>query len=164
MTSKKYKVGMYGGKFMPMHKGHLHCLEVASQMCEKVWLIMFVGGKQEEHILDSDYHYYLDVPERLTQVARAARMFDNVIPVAINISDCKFENGEEDWDAETPLVYYMVGHFDAVFGSEPSYADYFKRAYPWADYILVDPERKEVPISSTAVRNMGEEERKEWII
>ena len=162
--SKKYKVGMYGGKFMSMHKGHLHCLEVASQMCEKVYLIMFIGGKQEEEILANKHEDYLNVINRAVQITKAKHMFDNVIPVILDIYDCRFENGEENWDAETPLVLDTIGHFDAVFGSEPSYADYFKRAYPWADYILVDPERKEVPISSTAVRNMGEEERKEWII
>ena len=164
MTGKKYKVGMYGGKFMPMHKGHLHCLEVASDMCEYVYLVMFVGGKQEEEILANDTREFLSYEERVDQLHRVAYMFDNVFPVVLDISDCRFENGEEDWDAETPIVLWELGHFDAVFGSEPSYADYFKRAYPWADYILVDPERKEVPISSTAVRNMGEEERKEWII
>ena len=45
---KRYKTGMYGGKFMPMHAGHMHCLRVASKMCDKVYLILFFGGNQEE--------------------------------------------------------------------------------------------------------------------
>ena len=35
MNEKKYKVGMYGGKFMPMHKGHLKCLDMAARECER---------------------------------------------------------------------------------------------------------------------------------
>jgi len=50
MSEKKYKVGMYGGKFMPMHKGHLKCLDMAARECELVHLIMFIGGDQEEQI------------------------------------------------------------------------------------------------------------------
>ena len=51
MNEKKYKVGMYGGKFMPMHKGHLKCLDMAARECEQVYLILFYGGDQEKLIL-----------------------------------------------------------------------------------------------------------------
>ena len=56
--------------------------------------------------------------------------------------------------------------FDAIFGSEPDlYAPYFERAYPWADYVIVDADRKEVPISATMIRHvLSEEEAKKWII
>ena len=55
------------------------------------------------------------------------------------------------------------GRFDAVFGSEPSYGDYFSRAYPWATYVLVDPPRLMVPISGTRVRAMDDEHAREWM-
>ena len=57
------------------------------------------------------------------------------------------------------------GKFDAVFGSEPDYAPYFERAYPWADYVLVDSSRTEVPISGTQIREMESlEEVNKWIV
>ncbi|MBR6914254.1 MAG: adenylyltransferase/cytidyltransferase family protein, partial [Treponema sp.] len=28
------KTGFFGGKFMPFHKGHLHCIEVAAKICD----------------------------------------------------------------------------------------------------------------------------------
>ena len=64
---------------------------------------------------------------------------------------------------ETPLVLDVCGHFDAVFGSEPSYAPYFRRAYPWAVYIQVDPPRIHYPISGTRIRESWEENRS-WMI
>ena len=164
MSKKKYAAGMYGGKFLPMHKGHLLCLKTASEMCDHVFLIMFVGGQQEEEVLKEDKRDFISYFERRDQVKRAAEMFDNVIPIVLDISDCRLDNGEEDWDAETPMVINKIGYFDAVFGSEPSYADYFKRAYPWAEYVLVDPERKIVPVSSTKIRNMNTKEQSKWII
>lgn len=165
MSEKKYKTGMYGGKFMPMHKGHLKCLDTAARECELVYLIMFIGGDQEEQIykerpIDDD----LNIDNRIGQVYKAAHMFKNVIPVVIDISKCRLSDGTEDWDAETPLVLARCGHLDAVYGSEPSYASYFKRAYPDAVYRCLDPERKELNISATKVRNMTKEERKKWMV
>jgi len=164
-NGKRYQGGMYGGKFLPMHKGHLHCLSVASMLCDRVWLILFTGGLGEKFIRKTDRRHILSVDQRWHQVQRAAAQFNNVIPVHIDVSDCVLENGNEDWDAETPLVLDACGHFDAVFGSEPvAYAPYFSRAYPWADYVVVDAERREVPISATKVRSMEDKEAERWII
>lgn len=162
---KKYKAGMYGGKFMPMHLGHLHCLENASKLCEKVYLLLVIGGAQDQEISETDHREFLSVEARLKQVHKAAAMFDNVIPKMVDVSTCRDENGEEDWDKETPIILNELGFFDAVFGSEPEYEPYFKRAYPWADYVLVDVDRTEVPISATKIRNMKDEmEAKQWIV
>lgn len=150
---------------MPMHRGHLRCVRLASELCERVYLIMFIGGTDETAIHEKDGREFLSVESRWEQTKRAAAMFDNVEPLIVDVSSCHDENGEEDWDAETPLVLEACGHFDAVFGSEPSYKAYFDRAYPWAEYIMVDPERTELPISATKIRNMKDQEEIEaWII
>lgn len=150
---------------MPMHKGHLKCLDMAARECERVYLILFYGGDQEKLILknqpnDTD----LWLGNRIEQLFRAAYRFKNVTPIVLDISECKLPNGEDDWDAETPLVNEVCGHLDAVYGSEPSYAPYFKRAYPDAVYRCLDPERKELNISATMVRKMNKTERKEWMV
>ena len=165
MSEKKFKTGMYGGKFMPMHKGHLKCLDTAARECKLVHLIMFIGGDQEGQINktmpdDKD----LDPINRLRQCFHAASQYDNVLVDVIDVTNCKLPDGSEDWDAETPLVLERCGHLDAVYGSEPSYAPYFKRAYPDAVYRCLDPERKELNISATKVRNMTKEERKKWMV
>jgi HTH-type transcriptional repressor of NAD biosynthesis genes len=65
---------------------------------------------------------------------------------------------------ETPLVLNACGKLDAVFGSEPDYGDYFKRAYPGAEYVQIDVERKSVPISATMIRNMkNSKEVEKWV-
>jgi HTH-type transcriptional repressor of NAD biosynthesis genes len=81
--TKKYEAGMYGGKFLPMHKGHIHCLRTASEMCDLVYLIMFYGGAGERQMRETDKREMLTLPERFAQVKRAAAMFDNGIPVVI---------------------------------------------------------------------------------
>lgn len=160
---KKYKTGMYGGKFMPFHRGHLHCLQVAAAECDTVYLILFYNGNQEEDILAIDNREFLTVESRKEKVLEVASQYDNVVPVFIDVGDCRYEDGTEDWDAETPLVLMAAGHLDAVYGSEPSYAPYFERAYPGAIYRCLDPERKEFNISATMIRN-DENKYKEWIV
>lgn len=52
------------------------------------------------------------------------------------------------------MVLKELGHFDAIYGSEPSYGTYFQKAYPWAEYRIIDVNRDIVPISATKIREM----------
>lgn len=165
-AQKPYRAGMFGGKFLPYHLGHLYCLETASRLCDAVTQILMVGGVDEERILagPTALDKALLSPEaRFETMCAAGERLGNVRTVLMDISGCRTPSGEEDWDAETPLVLTACGRFDAVFGSEPSYGAYFQRAYPWAAYVLVDPPRRVVPISGTRVRAMDEEEARAWM-
>ena len=163
---KKYNIGMYGGKFMPLHKGHNYCIETASKECNKVYVILFYGGADEDNILNNYKEQYLTFKERKKHVLNICKKYNNTIPTFIDVSKLRLPNGEEDWDAETPLVREVVGNkLDAVYSSEPSYDDYFKRAYPESIHRIVDYKIIKFPISGTKTRNMKtDKERKEWII
>lgn len=163
---KKYGVGFYGGKFMPFHRGHLSCVEQMSAECEKAYLLLFVGGAQENEIHKSRNDDWLTVQSRKEAIERVAKMFDNVIPMVVDVSSLTKADGTEDWDGETPLVRAICGNkIDAVYSSELAYDDYFKRAYPEAEHRIVDVDRTKFNISGTKVREMeSEEERKKWVI
>lgn len=163
---KEFKTGMYGGKFMPLHKGHNYCIETACKECEKVYVILFFGGADEEKILLNNKEDYLSVEEREKHILNICKNYDNAIPVWIDVTKLRLPDGSEDWDAETPLVREVVGsRLDAVYSSEPSYEEYFNRAYPEAKHRIVDYKRIKYPISGTKIRNMENVEEKElWII
>ncbi len=164
---KKYKSGMYGGKFMPFHKGHLLCVDRAASECEKVYLILFINGVQEQEIIEtatSDDKNLLSIESRIKVIEEVSKLYSNVIPIVIDVLECRTNDNLEDWDKETPLVLEKCGKFDAVYSSEISYGPYFSRAYPYAKHVLVDPPRKIVPISATEIRNMKKNEREKWLI
>lgn len=166
---KKYKIGMYGGKFLPFHKGHNYCVEIAAQECEIVYVILFWGGADEEIILREHPDLWWSLEERKKQLYKIcdnASQYADVIPVLIDIRNLRLPDGSEDWDAETPLVREVLGNqLDAVYSSEESYGEYFCHAYPEAIHRLVDVNRINYPISGTAIRAMdNEEERLKWMV
>ena len=165
METKKIE-GFYGGKFFPMHLGHLLCIQTMAKQCDHGVVILFVNGEGEcdylkDHIKTED----LNVENRIEQVKKVCQFFPNLEYHVIDCTTLRNPDGTEDWDAETPLVRQFCPHIDYVYSSEPDYDAYFKRAYPEATHILVDVPRIKVPISSTMIRNMiNEEEKEKWRI
>lgn len=161
-----YKHGMYGGKFLPFHKGHKFCIDYARKICERLTVILFINGDDELDVSASETvinKKELKIESRINEVRKYIKQFDNV---DLLVFDCQkiYETlpTVPHWDAETPFVQACIYDLDAVFSSEPHYGDYFARAYPYATHILVDPPRINVPISATKIRGMTTADGKKW--
>lgn len=158
--------GFYGGKFLPMHRGHLYCIDTAAKQCDHVTVIMFVNGDDELRVLSKNpQDETLSLDYRTEQVKRVCALYKNVDFVIVDVLELKKPDGTEDWDAETPLVRKYVPKMDYVYSSEPQYGEYFKRAYPEATHVIVDAKREKYPISSTMIRAMDMlKEKEKWLV
>ncbi len=157
--------GFFGGKFMPLHKGHLYCIDTAARQCDHVVVIMFINGDEEREILKNNPDPLWSVESRIRQLEKVCSLYPNVEFQIIDDDLCRNPDGTNNWDMETPLVRQYVPKMDYVYSSEPGYDDYFKRAYPEARHIVVDEKREHVPISGTMIRAMKLwEEREKWMV
>lgn len=157
--------GFFGGKFLPMHKGHLYCIDTAAKQCDHVVVIMFINGDDELRVRSADNDSTLQIDYRIEQGRRVCSLYPNVDFAVIDTMELKLPDGTEDWDAETPLVRQYVPKMDYVYSSEPGYGEYFSRAYPEATHVIVDAKRQHYPISSTMIRAMKLlEEKAKWMV
>ena len=157
----RYKTGFYGGKFMPLHKGHIDCILRCASECEKLYVVMMYYGDQENEII-SDYtgNFPLELlsPQIRERALRAELSpFDNIEVISYDCRDADRraqQEGKHPWYYECEDMVSLMGRFDAIYASEPEYIRTFRQFYPWADAVLLDGERSRVPISSTQLREM----------
>lgn len=129
--------GIVVGKFYPPHAGHHHLIDAALAGSDRVTVVLL--GSSVESIPLSLRHAWL---EECHPAARVVSAVD-----------------DHPIDYEDPAVYDLHDEIirglcpepiDAVFSSEP-YGEVLARRYG-ARHVMVDRERRRVPVSGTAVR------------
>lgn len=157
--------GFFGGKFMPLHKGHLYCIDTAAKQCDKVIVVMFINGDEEIEIMKSYNDKELQVDSRTDQLRRVCEFYDNVKFEIIDDAYCRTPEGANDWWMETAIIRKWIPVMNYVYSSESSYDKFFREAYPEAKHIIVDEKRIIYPISGTMIRAMRIlEEKQKWMV
>ena len=156
-----YNVGFYGGKFLPFHKGHLHCILRAASQCHKLYVVLMYNGKEELEALSKPNKFgnkYLTPHLRELALRKELKAFPNIEVLVYNskpADDKAEQEGKDLWYYECEDMVRLMGKFDACYSSEPKYDFLFKHYYPWARSIILDENRNDVNISGTQLRNMN---------
>ncbi|SDB24012.1 HTH-type transcriptional regulator, transcriptional repressor of NAD biosynthesis genes [Pseudobutyrivibrio sp. YE44] len=137
----RYKVGMYGGSFNPLHLGHVDCIIQAANMCEELYIVLSVGNNRDEVDYRMRYRWLYQLTKHIGNVK------------LITISDeavTKEEYGEECWDEDAKKVKEQIGKpIDIVFcGSDYDENSFWNKCYPDSEFHVFP--RNE--ISSTEIR------------
>lgn len=148
------KVGMFGGKFIPIHVGHVYAMIYASTMVNELHVIVSYDEDYERE------HYYKDakipfIPHEIR--VRWWRQITKDMPFVHVHSVYEPQTGQfSDWELGAERIKAVVGKpIDTVFSSEESYGTYFEKLYPSAEHIVIDPQRKNYNISATMIRKEG---------
>jgi len=145
-------IGFYGGKFLPLHMGHVNCIITASTMCDKLYVGLSHSENRDKQLCN-DKMPYISVEKRLQWLDQLTSSFTN-----IEIFEFMDEDGIEynSWEDGANQVRRFIGeNIDYVFGSEGGYKEIFNKIYPSAQYILIDSAREKFKISATQLREDG---------
>lgn len=137
----KYKTGMYGGSFNPLHLGHVDCIIQAANMCEALFLVLSAGVSREEIDLRVRYRWLYQLTKHIGNVK---------IIILQDTAQTKEDYTQEYWMADADIVKKQIGQtIDVVFcGSDYDETSFWNICYPESERYIF----KRNHISSTKIR------------
>lgn len=141
---KKFKTGLFVGKFVAYHKGHQHFINHFSSMCHKLKLVLctkpsdLVDGNIRKAWLENDLKYNIHNEINEPQNIELFLLKEDDIPL--------YPEGLVQW---CKAISNLVGDFEIMFGNEEyviDSANMFK-----CEYYIPDIKRKKINISSTEI-------------
>ncbi len=137
----KYKCGMYGGSFNPLHLGHVQCIIKAANQCKKLVVVISEGVYRKE----------IDVKIRYRWIYQLTKHIGNVEIFILRDNDkAKADYSKDSWDCDAEQVQMFAGEkLDVVFcGSDYDENSFWAKCYPDAELKIIQRNG----ISSTEIR------------
>lgn len=148
------RVGFIGGKFLPLHQGHVSAIIKAACMVEELYVVLSYSDWRDQLLCQSSSFPYIPSDVRLKWLHQLTKDMENVKVIAVE--DDANSDETYDWEQGSLEIRQKIGKpIDMVFSSEKSYEPIFARLYPEAKHILLDSERTLYPISATQIRTKG---------
>lgn len=139
----KYKRGMYGGSFDPLHIGHLRAIADAASQCEKLYIVLSYSRKRD----------FVPMEYRYRWIKAATKKLGNIEIILLEDDAVSKEEYDKEsyWEAgRNYIIEKAGGPFDIVFcGSDYKETGRYESLYG-CEVIYFD--REELPISSTLIR------------
>lgn len=138
----KYKCGLYGGSFNPLHMGHVRCIIEAANKCEKLIIVISDGINRNEINIRIRYRWIYQITKHLSHVS---------IFILKDEAETKQAYTEDMWNSDTRKVEDFAGmKIDAVFcGNDYDKNSFWSKCYPDAEIIYFQRDQ----ISSTKIRS-----------
>ena len=154
-----FKIGFFGGKMLPVHIGHIFCIKQAAQQCEELHVLLFHSFPEEQFLISkSTFPKELLQPEIREKVLREEfKNEKNIFIYSIDAQRCVSQEAMskgDNFDNAEFVIERVKKNPEVVFSSEPSYSNFFQKVYPQAQRIIIDAERKKIPVSGTLVRSL----------
>lgn len=150
-------VGFYGGKFLPLHIGHVACIVEASGRCDILYVGLSHSQIRDKQLCQADGFEYIEPEKRLQWLDQIASELPNVKVIDFEDTDGIDYRSWVDGAKQVSSKIYndCQSEIAIVFGSENEYKETFERIYPNAMYRLLDADRDRFKISATQIRKLG---------
>jgi len=147
---KNKTVGFIGGKFLPLHQGHIYAIIEASNIADELYVVLSSSKNRDRELCERDGIKYIPAEVRLSWLGKSLSNLENV--KIIHIEDDQWDENY-NWEQGAEMIKKAIGKpIDYVFSSESDYNELFRKNYPHSKHIIVDDKRKTVTISATELR------------
>lgn len=159
---RKGKVGFYGGKFLPLHQGHVFLITKAACMVDELYVVLSYSEIRDTLLVEKGNIKPLPYQVRLRWLSQITKDMENVKVIAVE--DTADSDETYDWAKGAADIKQAIGkEIDVVFGAVEEYKEIFATLYPNAHYEIIDPHRTTYPISATMIRTDGPFQHWEYI-
>lgn len=140
----RYKVGMYGGSFDPLHIGHIDVIIKAASQCDTLYVVLSYSRERDSIPMEYRYRW----------IRNCFRHMDNIRIILLedNAASKSDYNTDYYWEKGRDYVLSQIGtDVDVVFcGDDYTGTNRYENLYK-CDVVYFD--RTTIPISSSAIRN-----------
>lgn len=144
-------IGVFPGRFLPPHRGHLTGILRAHALCDELYVVVSERIEEDEQLCRSAGVAYVDGALRRRWLAQELKGLGIKIRL---VDEDEIPPSPYGWMEYAELVRAAVGKkIDLVFGGETKYIEDHQRAFPEAEYRVLDPNRSKWNISSTEIRH-----------
>ncbi|MDC0535195.1 multifunctional transcriptional regulator/nicotinamide-nucleotide adenylyltransferase/ribosylnicotinamide kinase NadR [Francisellaceae bacterium] len=138
-------VGFIGGKFLPFHLGHVYSIVSASNLVDKLYVILSASEQRDRELCLRDGIKYMPKDVRLSWLGGCLSDLENIRIKCIEDDD--WENWGKGANAVLDCIPEKLTH---TFSAESDSRDMFEKYYPQAEHVMLD--RKMVDVSAIELR------------
>ena len=149
------KIGVYGGKFFPFHKGHMSFVEEALKYVDILFVVVQYDEEHEKALCVGTP--FVPISPRLRERWITEIYKDNPQVRVFSQYEHRSENHMVDpLIAETYReLIEKCGHVDIIFSNTHEYDEYFAKWLPGVEHVVFLEDRSIYPISATKIREEG---------
>lgn len=153
---KGKKIGFYGGKFLPLHKAHLHCIMQAQSMVDILFVVVGYDDEYDQELCRDSKIKWMSSRDRERIISEELKNLPNIrVFSAYEKRSDDYMNDNSIFASAQYVIDTCGGKIDVVFSSEREYDEYFNKYYPESEHIVLDADRTKFDISATKIRTEG---------
>ncbi len=146
-----YQTGVYFGRFLPPHRGHLYQIIEASTKCQNLIVVISDNAEQTRALCEADGLPEISYRLRKQWFSQQVQDMPHIQVRVLDESDIPvYPEGWQEWSKRMREV--VCAPIDAFFVGDLRYSDTLASYFPEAKVELFDPSRTRYPISATEIR------------